>query len=158
MSGRRSRLCGGLGIALPLAILLSGLWHLARTWAWAWCFPKPRQVGFLRLARVRLSAEAFSYLTFGGMVGEPLKVVLLSGSIDARQAAAAVALERFAFLVGTTIIVGVGAVVRDGRPAADSAVVPRLPYVCDRRQRHFPADDCGGARAGHVLSVGVPAH
>src|SRR4030095_8416351 len=52
---------------------------------------------------------AFSYLTFGGMVGEPLKVVLLSGSIDARQAAAAVALERIAFLVGTTIIVGVGA-------------------------------------------------
>jgi phosphatidylglycerophosphate synthase len=99
-----------IGIALPLAILLSGLWHLARTWAWAWCFPQPRQVGFLRLARVRLSAEAFSYLTFGGMVGEPLKVVLLSGSIDARQAAAAVALERIAFLVGTTIIVGVGAV------------------------------------------------
>jgi phosphatidylglycerophosphate synthase len=99
-----------LGIALPLAILLSGLWHLARTWAWAWCFPQPRQVGFLRLARVRLSAEAFSYLTFGGMVGEPLKVVLLSRSIDARQAAAAVALDRFAFLVGTTIIVGIGAV------------------------------------------------
>jgi phosphatidylglycerophosphate synthase len=99
-----------LGIALPLAILLSGLWHLARTWAWARCFPQPRQVGFLHLARVRLSAEAFSYLTFGAIVGEPLKVVLLSGSVDARQAAAAVALERLAFLVGTTIIVGVGAV------------------------------------------------
>ena len=98
-----------LGIALPLVIVLSGLWHLTRTWAWAWCFPRPRQVGFLRLARVRLSAEAFSYLTIGG-AGEPLKVMLLSGSVDAPQAAAAVALERAAFLLGTTIIVGVGAV------------------------------------------------
>ena len=33
-----------LGIALPLALLFSGLWHLARTWAWAWCFPQPRRV------------------------------------------------------------------------------------------------------------------
>jgi phosphatidylglycerophosphate synthase len=99
-----------LGIALPLALLLGGLWHLVRTWAWAACFPQPRQVGFLRLARVRLSAEAFSYLTFGWMAGEPLKVVLLSESLDARQATAAVALERLAYFVGTTIIVGVGAV------------------------------------------------
>jgi phosphatidylglycerophosphate synthase len=99
-----------LSLALPLSLLLSGLWHLARTWAWAACFPQPRQVGFLRLARVRLSAEAFSYLTFGAMVGEPLKVVLLSGSVDARQATAAVALDRVAYLVGTTMIVGIGAV------------------------------------------------
>ena len=44
-----------LGAAIPLALLLSGLWHLVRTWAWAWCFPQPRQVSFLRLARVRLA-------------------------------------------------------------------------------------------------------
>jgi phosphatidylglycerophosphate synthase len=100
-----------LGIAVPLALLLGGVWHLTRTWAWATCFPQPRQVGFLRLARVRLSAEAFSYLTFRGLAGEPLKVMLLSGSVDARQATAAVALERLAYLIGTTIIVGAGAVV-----------------------------------------------
>jgi len=98
-----------LGVALPLALLLGGLWHLVRTWAWAACFPQPRQVGFMRLARVRLSAEAFSYLTLRGIAGEPLKVLLLSGSVDARQATAAVALERIAYLVGTAIIVGVGA-------------------------------------------------
>ena len=97
-----------LGVALPLALLFSGLWHLARTWAWAWCFPSPRRVSFLRLARVRLSAEAFSYLTLRGIAGEPLKVVLLSDRVDPRQATAAVALERLAYLVGTTIIVGIG--------------------------------------------------
>ena len=81
-----------LGTALPLALLFSGLWHLARTWAWAWCFPEPRPVSFARLARVRLAAEAFSYLTLRGIAGEPLKVVLLADRVDARQATAAVAL------------------------------------------------------------------
>jgi len=99
-----------LGVALPLALLFSGLWHLARTWAWSWCFPRPRQVSFLRLARVRLSAEAFSYLTLRGIAGEPLKVVLLADRVDPRQATAAVALERLAYLVGTTIIVGIGSI------------------------------------------------
>ena len=99
-----------LGVALPLALCFSGLWHLTRTWAWAWCFPQPRQVGFLRLVRVRLSAEAFSYLTLRGIAGEPLKVVLLSDRIDTRQATAAVALERLAYLVGTVMIVGAASV------------------------------------------------
>jgi phosphatidylglycerophosphate synthase len=99
-----------LGIALPLALVFSGLWHLARTWAWAWCFPQPRTISFARLARVRLSAEAFSYLTLRGIAGEPLKVVLLGDTVDARQATAAVALERLAYLIGTTIIVGIGSI------------------------------------------------
>jgi phosphatidylglycerophosphate synthase len=98
-----------LGIALPFALLLGGLWHLVRTWAWAACFPRPRQVGFMRLARVRIAAEAFSYLTLRGIAGEPLKIMLLSGSIDARQATAAIALERIAYLVGTIMIIGAGA-------------------------------------------------
>jgi len=100
-----------LGLALPLAIVASGLWHLARTWAWAWCFPQPRGIGFLRLARVRLAAEAFSYLTLRGIAGEPLKVVLLSDRIDAREATAAVALERLAYMIGTTLIVGAGSLI-----------------------------------------------
>jgi phosphatidylglycerophosphate synthase len=101
---------GELGLALPLALLFSGLWHLARTWAWAWCFPQPRTVSFARLARVRLAAEAFSYLTLRGIAGEPLKVVLLGDVVDAREATAAVALERIAYLIGTTWIVGLGSV------------------------------------------------
>ena len=122
---------GELGVALPLALLFSGLWHLVRTWAWAWCFPateqhgprnnterhgrtrklwSPGPVGFARLARVRLAAEAFSYLTLRGIAGEPLKVVLLGDAIDARQATAAVALERIAYLIVTTWIVGVGSI------------------------------------------------
>jgi len=63
-----------------------------------------------RLARVRLAAEAFSYLTLRGIAGEPLKVVLLADDIDPRIATAAVALERIAYLIGTTVIVGVGSI------------------------------------------------
>jgi phosphatidylglycerophosphate synthase len=100
-----------LGLALPMALAVSGLWHLARTWAWGWCFPQPRRVSFLSLARVRLAAEAFSYLTLRGVAGEPLKVVLLSDRVDPREATAAVALERLAYMVGTTVIVGIGSVI-----------------------------------------------
>ncbi len=127
---------GDLGVALPLALLFSGLWHLVRTWAWAWCFPAaathatdehrrtgatetrgitrillgPGAVSFARLARVRLAAEAFSYLTLRGIAGEPLKVVLLGDAVDAREATAAVALERIAYIIVTTWIVGIGSI------------------------------------------------
>lgn len=97
-----------MGLAIPLALFFSGLWHLTRTWAWAWCFPSPRRVSFLRLVRVRLAAEAFSYLTLRGIAGEPLKVVLLNDRVDPREATAAVALERIAYMVGTMLIVGIG--------------------------------------------------
>ena len=100
-----------LGVALPLALFFSGLWHLARTIAWAYCFPQPRRTSFLRLARVRLAAEAFSYLTLRGIAGEPLKVVLLTDRVDPREATAAVALERLAYMTGTTIIAGVGSLI-----------------------------------------------
>ena len=100
-----------LGVAFALSLVASGIWHLARTWAWAWCFPRPRAIPFLRLARVRLAAEAFSYLTLRGIAGEPLKVVLLSREIDPRVATAAVALERIGYLVGTTLIIGAGSLV-----------------------------------------------
>lgn len=99
-----------LGYALPLALLFSGLWHLVRTWAWAWCFPQPRTISFARLTRVRLAAEAFSYLTLRGIAGEPLKVVLLGNGVNAKEATAAVALERIAYMIGTTVIVGIGSV------------------------------------------------
>jgi phosphatidylglycerophosphate synthase len=100
-----------LGIAVPLALLASGAWHLTRTWAWSWCFLRPRKVRFLRLLRVRLAAEAFSYLTVAGVAGEPLKVVLLNDRVPAREATAAVALERIAYMIGTTLIVGVGSLI-----------------------------------------------
>lgn len=95
-----------LGLALPLVLAISGLWHLARTWAWAACFARPLPVSFAYLARVRLAAEAFSYVTVRGVAGEPLKVMMLDGHIDPRRAAAAVALERMSYVIVTSAVVG----------------------------------------------------
>ena len=142
-----------LGIALPLALVFSGLWHLARTWAWAWCFPQPRTVSFARLARVRLSAEAFSYLTLRGIAGEPLKVVLLGDTVDARQATAAVALERLAYLIGTTIIVGIGSILAIVWLPRLRRVAPRVPRVRDRRRRHRDSDRARDRRTRHLRAV-----
>ena len=100
-----------LGLAVPLALLATGVTHLARTWAWMWCFPRPGRVPFLRLLRVRLAAEAFSYLTISGVAGEPLKVVLLGDRVETREAAAAVALERLFYTFGTALVVGLAALV-----------------------------------------------
>jgi phosphatidylglycerophosphate synthase len=105
VTGRR------LGVAVPLALLATGAAHLTRTWAWSWCFPHPRTVSFARLLRVRLAAEAFSYLTISGLAGDPLKVVLLGDRVSGREATASVALERISFMVGTALIVGIGALV-----------------------------------------------
>jgi phosphatidylglycerophosphate synthase len=101
----------GLIVAVPFALAVSGLWHVVRTWAWTACFPPPRRVGFWQLIRVRLAAEAFSYLTLRGIAGEPLKVVLLNDRVDARAVTAAVALERLAYVAGTTMIVGMASLI-----------------------------------------------
>jgi phosphatidylglycerophosphate synthase len=95
-----------LGAALLLVVLISGIWHLARTWAWAACFSRPLPVSFWRLARVRLAAEAFSYVTVRGVAGEPLKVMMLAERIEPRRATAAVALERLSYIIVTIAIVG----------------------------------------------------
>ena len=61
--------------------------------------------------RVRLSAEAFSYVTIAGVTGEPLKVVLLAPAVSAPVSAAATALERGAYTVVTAAVVGVAAAI-----------------------------------------------
>jgi phosphatidylglycerophosphate synthase len=93
------------------AILVSGSWHTLRTIAWARCFPPPARLPFARLLRVRLAAEAVSYVTVRGVAGEPLKVILLGGAVDSTTATAAVALERLAYIIFTALIVGIGGVV-----------------------------------------------
>src|SRR5215471_12502502 len=100
-----------MAVAIALALLATGAAHLIRTWAWAWCFAHPRAVPFARLVRVRLAGEALSYLTISSLAGDPLKVVLLGDRVAARDASAAVALERIFFIVGTAFIVGIGAMV-----------------------------------------------
>jgi hypothetical protein len=96
-----------LAPALPLVLLPGAVWHLLRTLAWRQCFPADSRLRFGRLFRVRLAAEAFSFVTIRGVAGEPLKVIWLAPDVPSMVAAAAVALERAAYLVVTMAFVGV---------------------------------------------------
>jgi phosphatidylglycerophosphate synthase/uncharacterized membrane protein YbhN (UPF0104 family) len=96
---------GRLGTALPIVLIPGALWHLVRTLAWHRSFPSTAQPPFWRAFRVRLAAEAFSFVTIRGVAGEPLKVVLLQPSVPTAVATAAVALERIAYLAVTSAIV-----------------------------------------------------
>jgi phosphatidylglycerophosphate synthase len=100
-----------LGAALPIILVPGALWHLLRTIAWHQCFDGDQRPPFGRICRVRLAAEAFSFVTIRGVAGEPLKVVLLEPDVPAAVSAAAVALERIAYMVVTAVILGISAIV-----------------------------------------------
>src|SRR3954468_9936299 len=99
------------GSAWPLLLAPGAAWHLLRTIAWRRCFPRGTAVPFATIARVRLYAEAFSYVTVSGVGGEPLKVLLLAPAVAPAVSAAAIALERVAYLVVTAAMLGVSAAV-----------------------------------------------
>jgi phosphatidylglycerophosphate synthase len=100
-----------LGMFLPVILVPGALWHVLRTIAWHQCFDRDQRPPFGRAWRVRLAAEAFSFVTIRGVAGEPLKVVLLEPHVPAAMSAAAVALERIAYMVVTAVIVGISAIV-----------------------------------------------
>lgn len=96
-----------LGLALPFVLLPGTAWHMLRTWGWGVAFPDVARPAYTRLFRVRLAADAISFFTVRGIVGEPLKVVLLYDRVEPEIATAAIALERLAFAVGGITIAGV---------------------------------------------------
>lgn len=95
-----------IGPAAPLILLPGFAWHLLRTLGWAVAFPDEARPSFMQLVRVRLAADAISYFTVRGIVGEPLKVVLLYERTPPEITTAAVALERMAFAIGGIVMAG----------------------------------------------------
>jgi uncharacterized protein (TIRG00374 family) len=95
-----------LGLALPVVLLPSAVWHGLRTWGWWVAFPEGRRPPFTRLARVRLAADAVSFFTVRGLTGDPLKVLLLYDRTPAAVTASAVAAERLAFAIVATVVAG----------------------------------------------------
>ena len=88
-----------LGFALPLILLPGALWQVLRTWGWSAAFPDDARPAFTRLFRVRLAADAISFFTVRGLVGDPLKIVLLYDRVAPQVTTAAVALERLTFAI-----------------------------------------------------------
>jgi FKBP-type peptidyl-prolyl cis-trans isomerase FkpA len=106
-----ARMSASLTVALPVVILINGLSQVVRTLTWRFCFPPGVTRPFRRLLRVRLAAEAFSYVTVSGVAGEPLKVVLLKDEAPPAAVTASVILERLSFSIVTLALVGVWAAI-----------------------------------------------
>jgi uncharacterized protein (TIRG00374 family) len=168
------------GWTLVAALVPSLLWHLLRTAAWFQCLPVQTRPSFARLFRVRLAAEAFSYVTIRGVAGEPLKVVLLAPGVAPETAAATVAVERLAYISVTALIVSLGGIVAIAalplspawtRIFAVSAIVSAgvmlIPFALAewtgrRRAQHSGVADPDGERsfvrrAVHALGIQLQA-
>lgn len=136
-----------LGLALPLVLLPSAVWHVLRTWGWAISFPDGARPAFTRLFRVRLAADAISFFTVRGVAGEPLKVLLLIDRCAPEVTTASIALERLAFAVvsiGVAGLISFFAVTQLTLPGAWNTVfrlvtiaalllVPLLVFIARRR-------------------------
>src|SRR4029450_10712351 len=94
-----------VGPRLPLMFLPAAAWQLVRTAAWQHSFPRAARPRFDDALRVRIAAEAFSYLTISGVAGEPLKVALLSPSVPPSVSTAAIIGERVAYLAVTAAMI-----------------------------------------------------
>jgi hypothetical protein len=95
-----------LGLALPIVLIPSVIWHIMRAAGWWVCFPPELRPSFWRVFRVRLAADAVGYFTIRGVASEPLRVVLLMDRVPPVVSAAASVLERTA--MGIMSVVGVG--------------------------------------------------
>jgi len=95
-----------LGFAFPAILVPGCAWHFLRTYGWWVAFPDNYRPPFTRLFRVRLAADAISFLTIRGLTGEPLKVVLLYDRVPPAVTAAAIAVERTAFAVMAIVVSG----------------------------------------------------
>ena len=93
-----------LGLALPVILLPGTCWHLLRTWGWAVSFPDDARPAFTRLFRVRLAADAIGFFTVRGIMGEPLRVLLLYDRVTPEISTASIALERVAFAVSGIVV------------------------------------------------------
>jgi uncharacterized protein (TIRG00374 family) len=110
-----------LGLALPVILLPGACWQVLRTWGWSVAFPDDARPAFTRLFRVRLAADAIAFFTVRGVIGDPLKVVLLYDRVAPQVTTASVALERLTFaILGIFIaaLISVAAVTRLDLPGA----------------------------------------
>jgi len=99
-----------LGWGFGLVILLAGVSHLAKTWAWQMTLGKERhKIAFPRLAGLRLGAEAAGQLgILGQTLGDSIRVSHLGREIEMSNSLASVTLDRGLYLVTgvTTAIAG----------------------------------------------------
>jgi hypothetical protein len=99
-----------IGPGFLWVILVSGLRPVMRAWAWLRCLtPSDRRVGFVTLWRARLIGDAVSNLTTAGpLLGEPARLVFLSGRIPFAHAASSLSIEILSYLISCCVMMLAG--------------------------------------------------
>ena len=95
-----------LGWGLALIIVLGGLSHVVKTWAWQLTLTSDKhRVSFFRMLSLRLASEAVGQLgILGQLFGDGLRVSALSNAMPIASRLASVTLDR-AFFILTAIVV-----------------------------------------------------
>ncbi len=96
-----------LGWGFTLVIVLAGVSHLARTWAWQMTLGKGRhKLSFPKLVGLRLGAEAAGQLGIVGQTfGDSIRVSHLSREMQMGHSLASVTLDRGLYLVTGIIVI-----------------------------------------------------
>ena len=108
-----------LSWGFALVIVLAGISHLAKTWAWQMTLGNDQhKISFSRLVGLRLGAEAAGQLgILGQTFGDSIRVSHLSREIQTANSLASVTLDRGFYLV-TGIVVAIAGIL---------AALPMLP-------------------------------
>jgi len=95
-----------VGRGLGLTILLGGLSHLAKTWAWRLTFSSEiRKVPFVRTFALRLASEAAGTFGLPGKVlGDTVRVSLLGSTVPIADCISSVTLDRGLYAVTSAIV------------------------------------------------------
>jgi hypothetical protein len=100
-----------LGIGFLLILLISSTRYWSRSYSWFRCLtPEERKVGLWTLFRTRLAGEAIGDLTFGPVVAEPMRAVLLDGKVSLNSALSSLAVENISYAVSSCFMVMAGAI------------------------------------------------
>jgi len=100
-----------LGWGMSWVILLGGVSHLVKTWAWAQTFPSDQPVpSFGRLFGIRLAGEGISQLSFAGhVVGETTRAVMVGAHVPSVTGVSTVVLDRALYGFTGMLVVVTGA-------------------------------------------------
>lgn len=99
-----------IGLGFVLVLVLGGLGHLIKTWAWRVIFGCDlKDVSFARTFALRLISEAIAILGLPGQVlGEAVRVSLLGSDVPIENSISSVTLDRGLYILTSAIVTVAG--------------------------------------------------
>ncbi len=101
-----------LGAGFLLILAISSLRYMSRTAAWMRCVqPEERSLGFWTFFRARVAGEAIGDLTFGPVLADPMRMLVLGNRMSLSSSVSSLMIENIAYTNASffLIITGVAA-------------------------------------------------